>query len=192
MMLLSALRTVGLVVLVSLVSCKVVDQNTGETHVNYTTLKLSEGEISGWTQQGVQYTMSSGGYAVCTGLEGLRTLIDGGYEAYTTRGFIEGGVQEFGKADAEPKTAVLWAFDQGSEANATLLFQDKMALATTPITVTGFATTVAAGRSTLGGGLFHAHFHNIYIELTLSGYSVESDVVNAASLFLTTIQSKAE
>lgn len=156
------------------------NNTAGPAATDVSDLKVPGGAVSGWL-----LNADADSFSVWTAAD-LDSDIDGGALEYTDRGVIKAADEHL----IGPNGAVLGPhalfLDFGTEANAGAMHRYEVSKnsAYTRIAITGYDSTVAFGVANLGGITVYAYFKKFYFVLPFTGYSMKSQAVSDANLFL--------
>jgi hypothetical protein len=179
------IRSSSLVIisLLTLMSCKVVDDDTGGSSQTVSTYRIAASEISGWSE------VADGGW-VSFSKSTMNSLVDGEYKFYVDGGMVEGAQQTLKNTSNE--VLKTWVLDFSSKTVASQMFQmiktDKI---TTPMAVTGFDEAVAQIENTsLYGCVTYAVFGQYIFCLSFSSYNDKNEAFSDAAQFLKVYQKR--
>jgi hypothetical protein len=152
--------------------------------------KLSANDVAGWQ---LDPTNSSAFQVLDESTSiNLVTLIDGGAGVYTDRGckvtVAESLVGPI--VDGSPQTAMLYAMDFGTSANATTMFGYQQSTYSASDSIPGFDASVAVGHAGLVSVTVYAHINEMYFELVIGGAADSTSAYQEAAQFLTVLKSK--
>jgi hypothetical protein len=137
-------------------------------------LKIDTGDITDWLPED---TMSF--YAN----DHLYELIDGGAPQYLDKGCRVTGYQQF--TGLEGTISTVFVMDFGKDSNATAMFKQKQAENSgNTVPDQSFPDSTVFVTPNLGGVGGYAHFNNIYIEISLRGFSDQQKAISELNLFL--------
>lgn len=134
--------------------------------------KLSDNEVSGWTQD-----TASGAFSLFDDTN-LTQKIDGPADGYTKRGMKLAYYQNLKASDGK-RTCTMVAMDFGTGANAQSMVDYQRASNEAKITVPPYDGQVAIASQALTGITIYASFGALYVEVILDGYGYPPDLTQA-------------
>jgi hypothetical protein len=143
--------------------------------------KIADNKIQNWTQD-----PSTDPSANWSGTNLILSGIDGGNEAYDSRGFQQGLFQTLDGPNGQ--ICNLRDMDFGTAANATTMFTYSVQNSGSTLPVPSFDLSVAAGETVIGGATVFAHFKASYFEAYMTGYADATSAISDAAQFLAVLK----
>jgi hypothetical protein len=121
--------------------------------------------------------------------DSLYNLLDGGAPQYLNKGCLVTGFQRCNNPDGA--LAEIKVMDFGKDSNATGMFKQMQSnnigsIVTDPL----FPDSMVLVTPNMGGATGYAHFSNIYVELSVTGFADQQNAIQTLNLFLTFYQNK--
>ncbi|HEX2957051.1 MAG TPA: hypothetical protein VHO70_09460 [Chitinispirillaceae bacterium] len=171
-----------------MVACRVTSDDDGGT-AKLSSAKFEDGEISGWNTDEEANTKATHGIAEF-GASNMIAMINGGAGEYANKGLSEGFAQYMKKGVEQ--TYVSWIMDFGTEANAKLMYDDRIQqFASEKEVTTSFPETKSFLRQILYGYDGYAIFGKYMVWVSLDGFGAnKGQAKNEVVAFLLTIEQK--
>lgn len=119
----------------------------------------------------------------------LLQAIDGGAVLYIQKGCLSAGIQDLTGNDST--SAVCMVMDFGKDSMATSMFKEELSLTVgDKITNPGFPDSMVFVYPVISGVVGYAHFKNIYLEISVSGFQDQQKALQALNAILKFYQSK--
>ena len=150
--------------------------------------KLADSEIPGWKQTtDPTDSMPFGVYTAAN----LNNRIDGGNEAYISRGMRLAMYQDMTGPD--PNICTVVAMDFGTDASAKAMFDYEKGLTGATTALPPYDVATAIGETLSTGVTVYAHIKASYFELLFDGYGADpSAAVPVATQFLQALAAKTK
>jgi len=177
--------------------CNSPTETQTETRIMVSTLQITSTDMPGWSQISAnQDTFCT--YPISGMYSGNPGSNDGGAVPYDAGGYTKDGCAEVSyQKITKPGTPGSnsfegYAMDFKTSATAAAVFDSqKVSAGFTPfVPVPSFNNSVAIAAETLGGYSVCAHFKNVFILFSVSGYSDATVGLSDVGRFLTVYQSK--
>jgi hypothetical protein len=166
------------VVLLFIFSCE-LESDSGNSSRGVDALKLTETDITGWTEDEGGGTYNS---------ETLFDFINGGAPKYINNGLIEGFIQYMSKSD---RKATIMVMDFGTESNAIAMYNDMSNRNSSKEKAGNYnLNTAQLDVSPSSGVDAYAHFKQFYIELNLTDFPDKSEAPNVAASIIEVFEAK--
>jgi len=176
-------RSVVLMAFLTIVSCKVVSDNSDSNSLTRDSYRISNGEVSGWSEQAadgwIPFTKST-----------MDQQVDGEAPFYVDGGVIEGAQQILTNSSSENLT--IWIMDfPSAEVAGTMYEKIKTDKITVPKLVSGFEESTALINNTSNEGcMVYAVFGQFVIRLSFTNYNDKNKSFTDAAEFLKIYQKR--
>lgn len=175
--------SVAFIALLTFAGCKVVSDNSDSNSLTKDSYRISNGEVSGWSEQTadgwIPFTKST-----------MEKQVDGESQFYIDGGFVEGAQQILTNSSGE-KLAV-WILDfPTADAAKSMYAKCKTDKISAPKTVSGFDESIALINNTSAEGcMVYAVFGQFVIRLSFESYNDKTKSFTDAAEFLKIFQKR--
>lgn len=169
-----------IITVLSIYACS--EESTGDNKSILSPIALlpTDNEISGWT--------ALGAYEEADDYDSLYAIIDGGAQVFIDNGFVSGAFQEYisSTGGVGGANVIVRIYDQGSEANAKIIY-DKTSTGLT-IPWSGAGKEARIDQSALASYIIEFYQRNFFVQVYIQQKTDEA--LNIAKLFASHISKK--